>query len=233
VGVAREAAGAVISAKSMRVLKGTYGGWRPGAGRPKKGLHASERHKKRERFRIDEPVHVVMRFAPALGALRTEDIATALREAMLTTYARDDFRILHVSLRPSHMHMVVEADGFEPLARGMQGFQISAAKHLNAVISTGKKRRRGGVFLDRYHAQPMATREQARRCLAYVMPKKPLAELAGHERFFAAHALDMLAPLSGRRPVTIRQIVRAELYRALVGEHRAERPPACDGYNCT
>jgi len=37
----------------------------------------------------------------------------------------------------------------------MQGFQISAAKHLNAAISKGKPgpRRRGTVFPDRYHAE--------------------------------------------------------------------------------
>jgi hypothetical protein len=53
----------------------------------------------------------------------------------------------------------------------MQGFQISAAKHLNAAISKGKPgpRRRGTVFLDRYHAEIITSPTQARHALSYVM----------------------------------------------------------------
>jgi hypothetical protein len=53
----------------------------------------------------------------------------------------------------------------------MQGFQISAAKHLNAAISKGKPgpRRRGTVFPDRYHAQIITSPRQARHALAYVL----------------------------------------------------------------
>lgn len=51
----------------------------------------------------------------------------------------------------------------------MQAFQISAAKHLNAAmtVSTGK-RRKGTVFVDRYHARIIRTPKQARNALAYV-----------------------------------------------------------------
>jgi hypothetical protein len=53
----------------------------------------------------------------------------------------------------------------------MQGFQISAAKHLNAAISKGKPgpRRRGVVFPDRYHAEIITSPTQARHALAYVL----------------------------------------------------------------
>jgi len=57
------------------------------------------------------------------------------------------------------------------LASGMQGFQISAAKHLNAAISQGKPgpRRRGVVFPDRYHAEIITSPRQARHTLSYIM----------------------------------------------------------------
>ena len=53
----------------------------------------------------------------------------------------------------------------------MQGFQISAAKHLNAAISKGKPgpRRRAVVFPDRYHAEIITSTTQARHALNYVL----------------------------------------------------------------
>jgi hypothetical protein len=67
--------------------------------------------------------------------------------------------------------MLVEADHKEALAAGMQGFQISAAKHLNAEIGKAKRgrRRRGTVFPDRYHAEVISCPRRARHTLAYVM----------------------------------------------------------------
>jgi hypothetical protein len=78
---------------------------------------------------------------------------------------------VHVSIQRTHVHLLVEADDKDALASGMQGFQISAAKHLNAEISRGKpgSRRRGTVFPDRYHAEIITSPRQARHALAYVL----------------------------------------------------------------
>ena len=56
------------------------------------------------------------------------------------------------------------------LARGMQAFEISAAKHLNASVSqrTGNARR-GNVFGDRYHVEVLRTRRRTRNALSYVL----------------------------------------------------------------
>jgi hypothetical protein len=54
----------------------------------------------------------------------------------------------------------------------MQSFQISAAKHINREYSVKAgltDRRRGNVFVDRYHAEIITTPRQARRSLAYVL----------------------------------------------------------------
>jgi REP element-mobilizing transposase RayT len=61
-----------------------------------------------------------------------------VREATLTTARREDFRIVHLSIQRTHIHLLVEANDKRALAAGLQGFQISAAKHLNAAISKGK-----------------------------------------------------------------------------------------------
>src|SRR3569832_1039483 len=114
------------------------GGKRRGAGRPANGDRPSEPHKERPFLHARHPVHFVLRTVRAVGSLRRRCVWQAIREATLTTALREDFRIVHVSLQRTHVHMIVEANDKAALARGMQGFQISAAKHLNAAISMGR-----------------------------------------------------------------------------------------------
>src|SRR4051794_5159574 len=147
------------------------GGKRRGAGRPAQGKRSSEPHKERPFLHARYPVHVVLRTVRAVGGLRRRCVWQAIREATLTTALREDFRIVHVSLQRTHLHLIVEADNKAALAAGMQGFQISAAKHLNAAISKGRPgpRRRGTVFPDRYHAVVIDSPRQARHALSYVI----------------------------------------------------------------
>lgn len=80
----------------------------------------------------------------------------------------EDCRIVHISVQRDHIHLLVEANDEEALARGMQGFQVSAAKRLNAALKW-KKPRRGQVFTDRYFAEYITSPRQARNALAYVL----------------------------------------------------------------
>lgn len=147
------------------------GGKRPGAGRPAKGKRSSERHEKRPVHLSRHPVHVTSRVVDELATLRRRDIRLAIRWATLAIAKREDeFRIVHFSVQRNHLHMLVEARNREALARGMQGFQISAAKHINRAIGerTGV-RRKGKVFADRYHARELTTPRQVRHALAYVL----------------------------------------------------------------
>src|SRR5204862_5826520 len=82
------------------------------------------------------------------------------------------FRIVHISIQNTHVHMLVEAGNKDALSRGMQGFQISAAKHINRAYSAKLKlrqRRRGSVFPDRFHEEIIRTPRQARHALSYVL----------------------------------------------------------------
>jgi len=153
------------------VLFKKRGGKRRGAGRPAKGPRSSSPHKERPYLHAKYPVHVVLRVVSAVGNLRRRCIYQAIREATLTTARRENFRIVHLSIQRTHVHLLVEADDKAALAAGMQGFQISAAKHLNAAISKGRPgpRRRGAVFPDRYHAEIITSPRQARHTLSYVM----------------------------------------------------------------
>jgi putative transposase len=148
------------------------GGKREGAGRPKQGKRASERHKRRPTLKPSEAVHVVVRAVTAVGQLRNFDAYHAIRKAMVAVLTRNGFRIVHTSIQGTHVHLLIEASNRTALARGMQAFQISAAKHLNSAISKRSKlrrRRKGSVFTDRYHSEIIRTPRHARHELAYVL----------------------------------------------------------------
>ena len=154
------------------------------AGRKRKA-RAGSPHKVRPELIARHPVHVVLRVIRDVGNLRRRFTYKAIREATLTTALREDFRIVHLSIQRTHLHLIVEADHKGALASGMQGFQISAAKHLNAAISRDKpRRRRGAVFPDRYHAEIITSPTQARHTLSYVMNN------------WRKHEEDRVAPMS-------------------------------------
>jgi REP element-mobilizing transposase RayT len=158
-------------------------------GRPPKGARAGSPHKKRPELNGRDPLHVVLRVHGALGNLRKRHMYKALREATIAVakrelnYAEDGaFRIVHISIQRNHVHLLIEADNKRALTRGMQSFEISAAKHLNRAVSVKgvargsarfreamANRRRGTVFPDRYHQEIIKTPKQARHTLAYVL----------------------------------------------------------------
>jgi REP element-mobilizing transposase RayT len=145
------------------------GGRRRGAGRKPTGSRAGERHEARPEFKAYHPLHVVMRVVPAVRSLRRRSMYKAVREATITAALRERFRIVHVSLQRNHVHMLVEAEHKAALGRGMQGFQISAARNINAALGDGERRRRGKVFSDRYHVEVIRSPRQARHAIGYVL----------------------------------------------------------------
>lgn len=69
--------------------------------------------------------------------------------------------------RPRKRH--VQAEDKKALARGMQGFQISAARNINTALGDKYGRRRGKVFVDRHHVVVITSPTQARHVLSYVL----------------------------------------------------------------
>jgi Transposase IS200 like len=110
------------------------GGKRKGAGRKPKGSRAGALHRPRPDFKSYHGLHVVTRVVPAVGNMRRRSLYKAVREATTTAALRERFRIVHVSIQRTHVHMLVEAENKAALARGMQGFQISAARHINTAL---------------------------------------------------------------------------------------------------
>jgi REP element-mobilizing transposase RayT len=145
------------------------GGKRKGAGRKPKGARAGARHQERPEIKSRYPLHVVMRVVPQVGSMRRRPMYKAIREATIIAALRERFRIVHVSLQRTHVHMLVEAETKEALARGMQGFQISAARNINTALGDKYRRRRGKVFEDRYHVEVIESPTRARRALVYIL----------------------------------------------------------------
>jgi len=94
----------------------------------------------------------------------------AVRDASITAALRERFRIVHLSIQRTHIHMLAEAENERALARGLQGFQISVARNVNTILGPDKyRRRRGKVFADRYHVEVITTPRRARHALSYVL----------------------------------------------------------------
>lgn len=153
-----------------RRKKDNRGGARAGAGRPPKGEFAGHPHKGRDAFRAKHPLHIVMRVLPVAGNLRRPVIHEGVRDALTTIGKHEDCRVVHLSIQRTHLHLLVEADNREALARGMRAFQISLAKRINRAISSpAKARRRGQIFTDRYESFVLETPRAVRDALVYVL----------------------------------------------------------------
>jgi REP element-mobilizing transposase RayT len=145
------------------------GGKRKGAGRKPNGARAGSLHQARPEFKPYHALHVVMRVVPTVGSMRRRSLYKAVRDATITAALRDRFRIVHLSIQRTHVHMLVEAENKRALARGMQGFQISAARNINGALGDKYRRRRGPVFADRYHLTVITSPTQARNAIGYVL----------------------------------------------------------------
>jgi hypothetical protein len=145
-----------------------WGGRRPGAGRPAKGPHASERHQQRPALAA-RVVHVTARVDDPIARTLRRLGATAFTRAIALSRARVDFRIVHLGVRVgariTQLELIVEAHDRLALARGMQGFQVSAARSLNRAA-----RRTGRVFADRYHARVLVSGPARARAVASLPP---------------------------------------------------------------
>ena len=154
----------------------------PRRGRPRKYARGDSRHTKRPPLDPRTPVHITMRLAPAIRSARKFGLHRAIARATITAAISANARIVHFSIQKTHLHAIVEADSAKALSRGLQGFQVSAAKRMNAVL-----RRSGPVFVDRFHARYLRTPTQTRHAIRYVLLN------------WRHHGLDRDGPLAGCR----------------------------------
>jgi hypothetical protein len=146
-----------VTRYGSRPVKSSWGGARSGAGRPAQHAIASEPHKRRPSLSPRYPVHVVARVGAGIRGFGSRRSWRAIRRAVDRSLARCDFRIVQLALADRRVELVVEADDRIALARGMQGFEVSAARALNRALG-----RTGCVFVDRYRPRLLITRAAVR-----------------------------------------------------------------------
>src|SRR5262249_26085553 len=97
-------------------------------------------------------------------SMRRREFYHLMRGVLACFLARVDFRIVHISIQATHLHMLVEAADARALSRGMQSFAIRTVQAIH--------RHDGGcgkIFRYRYHATQTRTKRYARHALAYVL----------------------------------------------------------------
>ena len=141
----------------------TWGGKRDGAGRKPSGRQVGVPHRARPPHDARHPVHVTLRACHGLPPLRTEQLFPAVRGG-LARASRGGLRVLQFSVQRDHVHLLVEAVDVRVLSRGIQGLAIRIARAVNRVL-----RRRGRVWIDRFHARALRTPREVRNALVYVL----------------------------------------------------------------
>jgi len=130
----------------------------------KPSARAGVPHEKRPRHVRWNPLHITMRALAGLPSFRQQRLFAAFELALRTT-RRPDFRIVEFSVQHNHLHLVVEADDNDALARGMKSFSVRANRLFNAAHGRG----RGPVWAGRYHRSDLKTPRQVRNALVYVL----------------------------------------------------------------
>jgi REP element-mobilizing transposase RayT len=167
-----------MSAPNQLVLglpksKATRGGKRKNAGRKPTRTGTWIKHKARPWHDQNHPVHVTVRVRRGIPNLRGYELAKTITESLRRAAQSSDagpaerrrtFRVVHYSIQPNHLHLIVEATSKTALARGMQGLASVLARRVNRTLH-----RRGALFGDRYHAHTLASPTEVRNAIVYVM----------------------------------------------------------------
>lgn len=137
------------------------GGKRAGAGRKKSGRRVGAPHRRRPELSSKHPVHVTMKMDRRRPGLRNRHIYRKVHRVLRGFLGRDDFRVVHISIQDTHLHLLVEAANRNTLTRSMQSLAIRFQRAINGEV--------GRLFVERYHSVQIKTARQARCALAYVL----------------------------------------------------------------
>jgi putative transposase len=101
---------------------------------------------------------------PGVGHLRTQSRLALIQEALREASGKFGMQVVHFSVQGNHLHLIVEADGRQALAKSMKGLAVRIAVGLNRLA-----KRHGTVFADRYHAHVMETPREVANTVRYVL----------------------------------------------------------------
>ena len=141
----------------------SWGGRRPGAGRPKKPDRRAS-HLRRPSLASRHPLHVSLSVENDLPSLRSPKLYRLVEACLGAAKDRFGFRLVHYTVQKHHLHLIVEAKDAEALARGLKGLGVRIARRLNAALC-----RKGRIVADRYFARALMTPREVWAAVRYVM----------------------------------------------------------------
>ena len=201
---------------------------RPG---PKPSRHPNVRHRPRAVHKYWNPLHVTLRAKRGLPSFRAERLYAAFELAVRRT-RRDDFRVVEFSVQDDHLHLIVEADDSDALARGMTSFSVRANRLFNAALGRG----RGQVWADRYHRRDLTSARQVRNALVYcinnykkhqgVTSGAPRIDLCSSARWFTGWTAIRTADDGPRPSEEARTVLLQRAWQKHGLIHPGERPRA-------
>jgi REP element-mobilizing transposase RayT len=205
--------------------RGTWGGRRSGAGRPRKPRQSDVPHRLRPVHRKHVPVHVTLR--AIRYDLRQAKMLKILRGAIERLANRAAFHVVHYSLQANHVHLIVEANDKRALSRGMQHFASSLARRYNRRIR--RKAKGGKLWAYRYHAHELASPAEVRHALVYVLRNGVKHGVARDEDpYSSAHAFDGFAdkkPYADELPASTTWLLTTGWRRrGLIRAHERPKP---------
>jgi REP element-mobilizing transposase RayT len=140
-----------------------WGGCRTGAGR-KPAVLRHVPHRMRAPVARHTPCHVTLRVRRGAPSLRDGRLVREVERTWRAARERGSFRLVHYSLQHDHVHLVVEAESPDALARGMMSLGARLARAVNRIFG-----RRGAVLAERFHVRILRTPREVRNALAYVL----------------------------------------------------------------
>jgi REP element-mobilizing transposase RayT len=150
--------------KQLEFRLKTWGGKRKGAGRKRVAPRPRVPHLLRPELHRNHPVLVTIRICDGVPSLRQRAAWDAIVQLFCKARGRFGMHIVEYSILANHLHLIVECEGKDSLARGMRGLNTRLAKRLNRVF-----KRRGKLVDGRYHSRALATPLEVRNALHYVL----------------------------------------------------------------
>ncbi len=154
-------------------------------------------------------MHVTLRVVVDVPSLRRHGALRIIQGAIRAAGHHAWFRVIHFAVIGNHIHLIIEADGADALARGMHSLEVRLARRLNRFFD-----RRGKFFADRYHARHLETPTETRNAIRYVLSNQRAHEARRGERLDR----DWIDPFSSalwfdgwKHPVRLREPRQREL----------------------
>lgn len=138
----------------LNIYKGTNGGRRPKAGRPR--IHSpGVSHSTREEVNASLPLHINFKYKTLI---RSDYILRAL-ERGIENATKHDFEVAYFTFQTNHIHIIAEAQDNKSLSSGMRSITVTLARALN----------KGKFQTDRYHLHVLKTPAEVKNAIHYVL----------------------------------------------------------------